>query len=742
MGTRGLLKQFRRSIIGRMMVGLLAVQIILTPVLFYGILSFIERGFQSQFVDQVRKSTYHVATIIKPAVVQLDLATQEEVLSEALLGEDLVLAELISADGTYIRPLSNQILSDTNFREDFEFGQQGDNVYYIAIPIVNDQQGDLLGTLRFGYDEVPTQDRINVAYRYGALLALVYTAFSILIAIFFGRRLAKPVSQLQDLAKSIANGETTTGLTVDTNIREINSLADDLEMMRQNLVDRHRDVMDREKRLSTILDNAGEGIIAVDDKGVIGSFNHAAESIFGYTAGEVIGERASLLLPSTNQGQDSVDLGYYLASAGQSARGVGHRIESQHQDGHIIPVYLTVTEIYLDQEHLYICIVHDLTREEEREEQLLKFWRIVEQSPIAIIITDDNGVIEYVNPYFCQLTGYQAEEAFGKDPGFIGSGNTHTDTYQEMWNTISGGETWRGVFQNIKKNGELFWSSATICPVHDQNNNITHYIALNEDITRHRERDRMLTQAMKMEVVGRMTDGISHDFKNLLTIILGNLSYLKKNINTIGRVESVELISDVISAANDGSNLIKQLLVFSRQTEPDARPMELAEFMTGSQKLIRKTVPEDIDLELRLSEDVGTVHIDANRLESAVLNLVINARDALTAGGKILITVDQDTLLEPEEVEGGFMDPGDYVFLRVIDNGTGMSKEVRQKVLVPFFTTKPGSTGTGLGMSMVTEFVTKTGGGMQIESELDVGTTVTLILPLYKHAKEISTYIQ
>lgn len=721
-----------------MVLGLLAIQIILAPLLFYGILYFIEGGFQSQFVDQVRKTSSLFAAVIKPAVMQNDISTQKEVLSEASLDADLVLAELVYPDGTFIRPWSRQIPSGATFKEDFGFGHNEDKIYYIAMPIVSDREGEIIGSLRFGYDELPTQARIDNAYRYGSLLAFTYALFSILTAIFFGRRLIKPVSQLQDIAKSIASGETDVNLTVRTDIHEISSLASDLDRMRRNLLDRHRDVMDREKRLYAILDNAGEGIISLDSNGVIGSFNQAAESIFGWTTDQVVGTNVSMLAPLTFRKRYGDDFRKYLAGVGRHIIGAGHRVMVQKADGRLFPVFLTLTEILLDQEKIYICIVRDLTKEEEKEEQLLKFWRIVEQSPIAIIITDKTGTIEYVNPYFCKMTGYPSEEAFGVNPSILKSGNTSADTYRELWITITNGAVWRGEFQNRKKNGELYWESATICPVHDRRENITHYVALKEDITEHREKDRMLNQAMKMEVVGRMTDGIAHDFNNLLTIILGNLQYLKEDISKIGRVERLELIEDVLSAAHDGSNLIKQLLIFSRRGEPDPRPMELGNFMKGTMKLLRRTIPENISLKLEMREDIGTVLIDANRLESAVLNLVINARDAMPDGGNILIDISQVMLLESEEVEEGYIDAGDYVFLRIIDDGFGMTEEIRKQVLEPFFTTKPGSSGTGLGLSMVNDLLTKTGGGIRIDSDPGIGTTVTLILPLYEKSAELS----
>jgi len=713
-----------------MVIGLLMIQVALTPLLFYGILNFIERGFESQFLDQVRSNTRLYATLMEAAIQQGDVSRQVEVLNEALFNEDMLHADLVLPGGNIIKPEFEIWYVASDFEEDFSFDDKDNHVYNIVAELVDSTDGEYIGSLRLGYDEMPTHDQIQAAYRYGSLMAAGYAVLSILIAVLFGQRLTRPVTHLQEMAKRIASGSDVAKLKVETDIREIGDLARDLDLMRKNMVDRSRTVEDRERRLFAILDNAGEGIISIDEKGVIGSFNQAAESIFGFSSGQVQGENISQLIPSQD-GKSQVFSIVNAAGIRDKPGENGHRMEARHLDGRTVPVFVTVTEIHQDQEHVYILIVHDLTAEEEREKQLLTFWQVLEQSPIGIIITDEKGSIEYTNPHFSRVTGYSAEEVFGKNPRFLRTEYTTRETYRELWSTITGGAVWRGVFQNRKKNGDLYWESDTICPVKDTSGRIAHYIALKEDITEHREKDRMLTQAMKMDVVGRMTSGIAHDFNNLLTIILGNLQFLLTDLDEEADAEMREIVSDAMSAAYDGSNLIKQLLIFSRREEPDVQPMEIASFMDDLAPLLTRTIPADIVTQMDISENVGSVLIDANRLESAVLNLVINARDAMPDGGRLTISLDKVSLREAEAVEGGLISKGDYLFLKVADTGTGMTEEVRQKALEPFFTTKPGTSGTGLGLSMVNDLITQYEGGMRIESEPGVGTAITLVLPLF-----------
>jgi len=725
------LKRPWQSFTGRMVLGLLIVQVGLTPLLFYGILDFIERGLQEQFVDQVRSKTRLYATLMKAAIQDGDSAAQVEVLNEALINEDMVLADLVLPGGYIVKPGSEVWYVDASFREDFGFGENEDQIYNIAVALSGRSSDAFLGSLRLGFDEAATHQRIGAAYRFGILIASGYAVLSILLAVVLGRRLTRPVKHLQQMARGITAGEAV-NLEVETGISEIGELARDLDVMRQNLVDRNLAVKDREQRLFAILDNAGEGIIIINENGVIDAYNQAAESIFGVATNKALGSNIVRMIPGLGDaGGTALGLDEDASGPDGSLR-AGRRLEARHASGYSVPVLATVTDVHREGEHVYILIVRDLSREEEREKQLLTFWQVMEQSPIGIVITDKQGLIEYVNPHFCHVTGYTAQEVKRRNPSFLRTEYTSRDTYSDLWNTITSGFVWRGVFQNRKKNGELFWESDTICPVRDTSGRIAHYIALKEDITEHREKDRMLTQAMKMDVVGRMTSGIAHDFNNLLTIIKGNLQFLELELELEldDPHDLLELVTDAASAALDGSNLIKQLLIFTRRDDPDVRPVEIGKFMEELQPLLKRSISSDIEVEQHAAGDFGAVLIDGNRLESAVLNLVINARDAMPDGGKLTISLERVSLSRAEAVEGGLISRGDYLFLTIGDTGSGMSEEVRQKALEPFFTTKPGTSGTGLGLSMVNDLITSYEGGIRIDSESGRGTDITLILPV------------
>ena len=206
-------------------------------------------------------------------------------------------AEFIDRDGRMVRAEPAGLEEEIAFREDFDFGEHDDQVYFIAASLISDVDGQTLGFLRLGYDELSVQEQIDAAYGFGSLIAGGYILFSTLLAIFFGRRLLKPVSSLRSFATSIAAGNHPVELQVDTNIFELRRLADDLQLMHRSLVDQQQDILDRELRLQAILNHAGEGIITINDAGVIQSFNLAAEQIFGYESEDVIGRNVSMLMP-------------------------------------------------------------------------------------------------------------------------------------------------------------------------------------------------------------------------------------------------------------------------------------------------------------------------------------------------------------------------------------------------------------------------------------------------------------
>lgn len=726
MGKLERLKRLQSSITGRLILGVVIVHVVLTPLLFYGILLIVERSFESRFIDEVRNNTLLYAKLLRPVIEEDDLQRRADFFYETKISGDIVYAEFVDSEDRTDRTELASSANDFVFLEDFGFGEHGDQVYFIATPLFSDFDGRSLGFLRLGYDEISVQEQIDAAYGFASLIAGGYILFSTLLAIFFGRRLLQPVSSLRSFATSIAAGDRSVDLQVDTEIFELKHLAEDLRLMHRSLLEQQQDIHGRELRLQAILNHAGEGIITIDDSGVIQSINLAAEKIFSYTSEELVGRSVAALMPPPYDTLGDEPIRDFLASDVSRILGTGRRLKALRKDGEIIPVYLTVSKVQLQQEISFTGILHDLSAEERKDAELQQLSRAVEQSPVSILITNTAANIEYVNPSFCELTGYTADEVMGRNPRFLNSDRTSSDDYRKLWDTISAGGIWRGVFRNKTKSGELVWLSSTVCPVHDQLGEITHYISIGENITDARKKESMLAQAMKLEAIGRMTDGIAHDFNNLLTIIQGNLRFLVDEFES-GDEEHRELIEDALSAAQDGSELIRRLLAFSRRQELDVQLLNVNNNLTAMERLLKRSVPE-INIELQLDDSIGNTLVDSSRLESAVLNMVTNARDAMPEGGKIVISTSEEIVDEAASDDG--IAVGKYIVLSVQDNGFGMDDETRIKAIEPFFTTKPIEAGTGLGLTMVYDFVQQCGGELHIDSKPNIGTAITMFLPV------------
>jgi PAS domain S-box-containing protein len=349
----------------------------------------------------------------------------------------------------------------------------------------------------------------------------------------------------------------------------------------------------------------------------------------------------------------------------------------------------------------------------------------VEQSASFVIITDVEGKIEYVNQQLLRTMGYTADEVIGRKPALWRSDRTSEREYAELWQTILAGHDWRGEFENSCKDGSLLSVSATISPIKDQSGRITHFIGIQEDITQRRALEDQLRQAQKMEAVGQLTGGLAHDFNNLLTVSIGNLDLLQEEFEANPRAR--EMLRLALGASLRGAELTRQLLAFSRRQSLEPKVFDLNGLVAGTTDLLRRTLGEQIEIELTLADGLQPALADPAQVESALVNVAINARDAMPNGGRLTIETAKKRLDARYAAQNVEVAVGDYVMLAVSDTGTGIPPEILDKVFEPFFTSK--EKGTGLGLSMVYGFAKQSGGHVKISSEVGHGTTVRLYLP-------------
>ncbi|MCX6133825.1 MAG: PAS domain S-box protein [Ignavibacteriales bacterium] len=415
---------------------------------------------------------------------------------------------------------------------------------------------------------------------------------------------------------------------------------------------------------------------------------------------------------------------------------------SKHSSGAEIPTYeyvlltkdrkrivgLHTTRLMnYEGEPAILGIVTDVTERRLVEEELRKLHRAVEQSPTSVVITDCQGTIEYVNPKFTEVTGYAFDEVKGKTPRVLKSGYTTAQEYAALWDTILSGKEWRGEFLNKKKNGEQFWELASISPVKDPSGVVTHFLAVKEDITQRKMLEQQLFQARKMESLGTLASGIAHDFNNILGIILGYATMLREK--SVGRERSVVYLEAIVKAADRGAGLVRQILTFARKSEFKLELVDVNSIIGEITTMLGETFPKTISLSLQFEKALPPLSVDRTQIHQALLNLCLNARDAMTDHGAISIAT---RLVHGKSLSAHFPSALDenYVEISVSDTGSGIDETTKSRIFEPFFTTKEIGKGTGLGLSVVFGVVEAHKGFVEVDSEVGRGSTFHVYLPL------------
>ncbi|KAA3607087.1 MAG: PAS domain S-box protein [Planctomycetota bacterium] len=370
-----------------------------------------------------------------------------------------------------------------------------------------------------------------------------------------------------------------------------------------------------------------------------------------------------------------------------------------------------------------------------------RFRTLVNQAAEAIVLTSPKGRILYVNPAWERLCGYSSQEAVGKYPNMLKSGLHDDQFYAELWKTITSGNVWRGQFTNRHKDGGHFEEEAVISPLVDQNGEIVFFLGLMSDVTQEMEAqqalelsEQQLRQAQKMEAVGRMAGGVAHDFNNLLTAIFGYMELAKKSLDS--EHPALKELLEVEAAGQQAADLIRQLMSFSRSQEATIQALDLSKVVLRTQKLLQRMIGEDISLEVNAQEALPRIEADLSQIQQVVMNLVVNARDAMPQGGRILLETDHE-VFQHDFVSGDFEIPaGRYTILSVSDSGCGMDARTLEHAFDPFFTTKDVGIGTGLGLSTVYGIVHQGGGHVWAFSEPGEGTIFKIFFPINEEEAE------
>ncbi len=347
----------------------------------------------------------------------------------------------------------------------------------------------------------------------------------------------------------------------------------------------------------------------------------------------------------------------------------------------------------------------------------------------AVFITDREGLICFANPAFEKLTGFSAAEVLGHTPRLLGSGSQTRTFYRNMWEKLVNGKSWQGEFINKKKNGTLYTQGTSISPVFGRGGGITHFMAIATDISYEKKLEEQFFQAVKMDSLGRLAGGIAHDFNNLLTIINGYAEMVLADSGS-GRIR--ENVQSIYNAGEKAARLISHILAFSRKQITYPRVLNVNGVVRELQQMIRGILGESIVLQIDLAADAAPIRIDYSQLEQVIMNLVVNARDAMPSGGSLLLS--SVNFCMDDDFVGQHLGArkGEYVRLEITDSGRGMALELQQHVFEPFFTTKRLGEGTGLGLASVYGIVKQNGGYITFDSEPGKGTRFSIYFP--RHA--------
>jgi len=482
-----------------------------------------------------------------------------------------------------------------------------------------------------------------------------------------------------------------------------------------------------EERYRKLYENAPIGIFSTDSTGKVLAVNSTmAQMLDLATPDEAVAHFTNLGEQLYTQPHRRIE---FLDRLQQHGYVKDFEYEARTADGRIIWLSMNARLVRNSTTGEFVIegFTTEITKRRRAEAERERLMAAIEQAGEAIVITDAEATIQYVNPAFEQITGYRPDEAIGQNPRILKSDEQDDAFYQAMWQTLAAGQTWQGRFVNRRKDGSLYTEVATISPVRDALGVTTNYVAVKSDITEQLTLEQQYYQSQKMESVGRLAGGIAHDFNNMLNVILGNAELALEDIppDSPLRTDLVE----IQAAARRSADLTRQLLAFARKQTVAPQTLDLNATVAGMLKILRRLIGENIELVWLPGGQLWPVKIDPSQVDQLLANLCVNARDAIDGTGTITIETANITLDEAHCAEHPDASPGDFATLSIHDTGCGMDAQTVEHLFEPFFTTKTVGQGTGLGLATVYGIVRQNQGFIDIDSEPGRGTTFRICLP-------------
>jgi PAS domain S-box-containing protein len=475
-------------------------------------------------------------------------------------------------------------------------------------------------------------------------------------------------------------------------------------------------------------------IYMLDPAGNVSSWNAGAERFMGYAIDEVLGTHFSRFHTPEDQAAGIPEQSVQVALNEGKYESEGWRVR---KDGARFWASVLMDRVLDKEGHLvgFAKITRDITERKKMQEELLESerrFRILVQgvTDYAIYMLSPTGEVTNWNSGAERIKGYKAFEVMGRNFSmFYTSEDREAGVPKRALATAEREGKFESEGWRVRKDGTRFWAHVVVDAVRSESGELVGFAKITRDITEKRRAAESLEQAraalfqaQKMEAIGQLTGGIAHDFNNLLHVLSSGLDVLEMQAPN-----SMQVIDTLRRAVERGATMTQQLLAFARQQPLAPRMCNVNHLITGFEPVMRGAITSSIKFDIDLADDLAEVMVDEARLEAALLNLVVNARDAMPGGGKITLATSNVTL---GPGEAGTLQPARYVRISVIDNGQGMSAETRRKAFEPFYSTKDVGRGTGLGLSQVHGFVVQSGGEVILHSEEGQGTTVEMYFPL------------